>query len=217
MLAGGVPRRQCDASDGTLGHVFDVLDVLDLVVGIADAPQDVGAEREGDQQQEPRDEVLDEVCSLGWMSVIVQWAKEKREHGPVWRNATHLDGIHAERHRSTGRLDTLVVAGHTGELERLVGDGRHGVVGETLEHGIGQVVGQQQYDGPRRDADRPVPGDLDAADGGVGAGELDLECKAGPPDDAVQNGNGGRGHECTLPAAAGQVVSELADDDGPQD
>lgn len=128
------------------------------------------------------------------------------------KNATHLDGIHAKRDSSTSRLDALVITSHTGELERLVGDGRHSVVGETLEHGIGQVVGQQQDDRSRRDSDVPVPWDFDAADGGVSTRELNLERETGSPDDAVQDGDGCCGHQCTLPAAAGKVVCQLSDD-----
>lgn len=121
-------------------------------------------------------------------------------------NATHLDGIHAKRHSSTGRLDPLVVTGHTRQLERLVGDRRHGVVSKTLEHGVGQIVGQQQHDGPSRDACGPVPWDLPAPDGRVGACELRLECKTACPDDAVEEGDKCRGKQGTLPAAERQVV-----------
>lgn len=82
MLAGSVPRGQCDTSDGTFRHILDVLDILGLVVAIADAPQDPGAEREGDQQQEPGDEVLDEICSLRGMLVLILGRPRLREYSP---------------------------------------------------------------------------------------------------------------------------------------
>lgn len=132
-------------------------------------------------------------------------------------NITHLDGIHAERHSSTSRLDSLIVAGHTRQLERLVGDGRHGVVCKTLEHRVGQVVGQQEQDGPSGDADGPVPGDLLASDGGIGTGELHLEYKTAYPDDAVENGDECGGTQGTLPTAKWQVIRELADNDRTED
>lgn len=64
VLAGNVSRWQRNTSDGTSRHVFDVGDILHVVVAVPNAPEDPGAKGKGNQEQEPRDEVLSQVRSL---------------------------------------------------------------------------------------------------------------------------------------------------------
>lgn len=129
--------------------------------------------------------------------------------------SSYLDSIHTKGYSSTGTLHTLVVTSHTRQLEGLVGQGRHGVVRQPLVRGISDIVRHKQQHRPNRHADAPVPGDGDAADDRVRAVELDLEAQPTAPDDAVEDHDEDSGHEGALAAAKGQVVGQLADDDGP--
>lgn len=129
----------------------------------------------------------------------------------------YLHGIHTKGHGCTGALHTLVVTRHTRQLEGLIGQGRHGVVRQALVGGISHVVGHEQQDGSSRHAHGPVPWDLDATDDRVAAVELDLEAQPTAPDDAVEEHNQDGRDQRTLAPAKGEVVRQLADDDGPYD
>lgn len=53
LAAGMVTRRQGQPLNHTVRDVLDFGDMLDVVVGITDAPQNPEAEREGYQEHEP--------------------------------------------------------------------------------------------------------------------------------------------------------------------
>lgn len=138
-----------------------------------------------------------------------------------WRvkgeNTTDLDSIHGKRDSRTSTLHTLVVASHTGELEWLIRERGHGVVGKSLEHSIGDVVCHHQDDGADGNTSSPVPWHGDTPHDGVSASKLDLEAETASPDGAVEEGHKGGGQEGSLPSAEGQAVGDLADDDGAND
>lgn len=58
-------RWDSHAVDGTLGDVFDLGDGLDVVVGVADAPEDPETEGQGEEEEGPGNEKFGEVSSLG--------------------------------------------------------------------------------------------------------------------------------------------------------
>lgn len=49
VLAGNVSRRQRNTGDGAFGNIFDMGDILDVIVAVANAPEHPGAERKGHQ------------------------------------------------------------------------------------------------------------------------------------------------------------------------
>lgn len=53
VLAGVVARGQRQTINRTVGYVFDFGDMLDVVVGITNAPQDPEAERQRYQEHDP--------------------------------------------------------------------------------------------------------------------------------------------------------------------
>lgn len=130
---------------------------------------------------------------------------------------TDLNSIHTKGDCRTGTLGALIVSSHTGELEWFIGERGHSVVGEPLEHSIGDVVRHHQDDGADGNTSGPVPGHGNTPNNAVSTSELDLEAQTASPDDAVEEDDKGGCEQGSLASAKGEVICHLADDDRADD
>lgn len=64
VLTSHVTRRKSDACNSGIRDILDLGDVLDIVVGIANAPEDENAKWKGDEKHKPGCKVLTQVRSL---------------------------------------------------------------------------------------------------------------------------------------------------------
>lgn len=165
---------QSGPSNRATVNVLDLDDTLYFVVGLVCAPENIAAKRERYQEHYPADKVLcEERCG---------------------------NSVHAEGYSGTGRLDTLVVTGHTGKFEGVIADTGHGIVGKTLESGVTDVIcelsvkntyqqkgifkrtAHEQDDRSGSSSIAPVPDSVLGV-----ASKLELENQSANPDNDVEN------------------------------
>lgn len=207
-------RWDSDALDSTLGDIFDLGDVFDVIVGVANAQEDIEAQRQGNEKQDPGDEEFRQVSSLRERKRgrLVNVGNQRLFWGGG--DISHLDSIHTKRHGGTSALHTLVVTSHTGQSKRLVSHARHGVVRQTLVRGIRNVVGHEQQQRPSRHAHAPIPRNLCPTDDRVATLKLQLERQSTSPDSAVEEQHQDGRAQCTLAPGKGEIIRQLADNDG---
>jgi len=102
-------------------HILDLDLALDGSSRVFNGADDDHGQGQRPHEEQGRDEVLGEVGGLSrWSSEfsnVPWWSRDQRQ--------THLDGIHPVADRSTGRLNSLVKTGESGQPPGVIGQRSH--------------------------------------------------------------------------------------------